>query len=310
MPGWLARAGEALRIGADRADLWPAGTLAWLAYVGWLPLLLVIAPVDADAIEAFGVSVYLSQSFPLNVILLAAALVVGFAALCLLAAAAGVSLLELAVPGVRAPSRSRTTLSAFAIVLLASLPVVAVLLMAAYGAIAIAPSEYLSGDLHTPVLLRIAAHVLPQLAAAAAVLILVQALAGVALHDLVTVPGRSAIAALGAAIREMRRRPLGTIGLALVGTLVDAALLIFNVALLGVLWGPIAIGLGDGLVSRPSTILLLLGFVAIWLGLLLAAGALHVAVSAWWALQLGERWQAPVSDPPGTVAGSQAGGPQ
>ena len=66
MPGWLARAGEALRIGADRADLWPAGTLAWLAYVGWLPLLLVIAPVDADAIEAFGVSVYLSQSFPLN----------------------------------------------------------------------------------------------------------------------------------------------------------------------------------------------------------------------------------------------------
>jgi hypothetical protein len=33
-------------------------------------------------------------------------------------------------------------------------------------------------------------------------------------------------------------------------------------------------------------VLLLLGFVAIWLALLLAAGALHVAVSAFWAMEL------------------------
>ncbi|HET6744763.1 MAG TPA: hypothetical protein VFH90_02825, partial [Candidatus Limnocylindria bacterium] len=49
---------------------------------------------------------------------------------------------------------------------------------------------------------------------------------------------------------------------------------------------PIAMALSDGRVANPSTLLLLLGFVAIWLALLLVAGALHVVVSAWWAMEL------------------------
>jgi hypothetical protein len=307
---WLARAGEALRIGADRADLWPAGALAWLAYLGWLPLILVVAPPDGDALEAFGVSLYLSQSFPLNVAMLVAAMVVGFSALCLLVAAAEVGLQELA-DGARHSSRSRTTLSAFAIVLLASLPVLAVMLMVAYGVIAVAPAEYLSSDIGTPVLLRIAARVVPQLVAAAIVLVVVQALAAVALRQVVMVPARTATGAIGVALREVRRRPLATIGLSLAATLADAVVVVVEVAALRVLWRPIAIGLGDGLLTRPGTIPLLLGFVAIWLGLLLASGALHVAVSAWWALQLGVVWrQDPVTDPPWPVAGSQTGGPQ
>ena len=46
---------------------------------------------------------------------------------------------------------------------------------------------------------------------------------------------------------------------------------------------------GGGRLATPETLLLLLGFVAIWLGLLLAAGAVQVAVSAWWAIEQARR---------------------
>jgi hypothetical protein len=81
------------------------------------------------------------------------------------------------------------------------------------------------------------------------------------------------------------RRPSG-FAVALSGMLVDAVNVIFSVALLRVLWAPIATRLSDGRLASPDTVLLLLGFVAIWLALLLAAGALHVAVSAFWAMEL------------------------
>ena len=51
------------------------------------------------------------------------------------------------------------------------------------------------------------------------------------------------------------------------------------------LWVPIGSDLDGGRLATPETLLLLLGFVAIWLGLLLAAGAVQVAVSAWWAIE-------------------------
>jgi hypothetical protein len=63
-------------------------------------------------------------------------------------------------------------------------------------------------------------------------------------------------------------------------------------------------------------VLLLLGFVAVWLGLLLAAGALHVAISAWWAMEVGTGvgasgttgTRAEESGPVGPLAGTDAGG--
>jgi len=303
---WLARAASALKVGADRADLWPAGALAWLAYLGWLPLILVVAPPDADAIEAFGVSTYLSQSFPLNAVMLAATVVLGFAVLCLLSAAAEVGLQELASPRSPHPSRGRATLSAFAVILLASLPVALVLLLVAYGVIAVAPAEYLSSDLATPVLLRIAAHVVPQLVVGLLVLVMVQAVAGISLRRVLAGAGHSAVASIGFGLRELRHRPLATVGIAAVATAIDALMLALSTVLLRVLWMPIGIGLGDGLLEHPPTTLLLLGFVAIWLGLLLAAGAIHVAVSAWWGLHLGELRR---FEPARSQAGSETGDP-
>jgi hypothetical protein len=315
--GWLWRGWAALRIAGERSDLWPAGALGWLVFVGWLPLLLVVAPPDAEGIEAFGVSMYLSQSFPLNVALLAAAAVAGFAALCLLAAAAEVAIEQSADPAASHPPAGRVTLSAFAIVLVAAVPVVAAAGLAMGGVLAVAPAEYLSADLATPVLLRIVARLLPQLGVLLVVLLLMQTLGGTALRMAFTRPGRPATATLAAAFRAIVARPLRPLGVAIAGLLVDAATVAISVPVLGVLWSPISTGLGDGLRSRPETILLLLGFVAVWLGLLLAAGALHVAISAWWAMEVGTGVRvagaagdlAATSGPAGPVTDTQSGGP-
>jgi hypothetical protein len=108
------------------------------------------------------------------------------------------------------------------------------------------------------------------------------------------------------------------VGVAAAGLVVDAITVAVNLALLQVLWQPIGIGLGDGLRSRPDTVLLLLGFVAVWLGLLLAAGALHVAVSAWWAMEVGTGARASrvagsrtvTPGMAGPLAGTETGEPQ
>jgi hypothetical protein len=311
MRGWLARGLAALRIGADRSDLWPAGALAWLVFGGWVPLALVVAPPDAEGIEAFAISMYLSQAFPLNVIALGVAVVAVFAALCALSAAAEVAILQLATPRGRRPSSARATLDAFAIVLLGSVPVVAALGLVLVAAINVAPAEYLSSELSTPILLRIALRLVPQLLVVLLVLIAMQALAGVALRTSYANPTRPATVAFADAFRAIRARPLVPLGVATVGLLMDALLVALNVAILGVLWPPIGTGLGDGLPSHPETILLLLGFVAIWLGLLLAAGALHTAVSAWWAMEVRTGARLSASGPAGQrAAGSETGGPQ
>ena len=287
MRGFLRRGWAAFRIAADRADLWPAGTLAWLAFVGWLPLLLTVAPPDAEGIEAFGVSFYLSQWYPWNLALLAAAVVATFMVLCLIAAGAEVAIEQSADLAAVQPPAGHATTTAFAIVLLAAVPVVAAMALLAVGIVNVAPTEYLSADLATPVLLRIGLRVLPQLVIVLLVQLAMQTLAGIALRLSFVRPDASATAAIGAAVRALRRRPLPALGVAAVGLLLDGLGLTISIAVLRLLWGPVAIGLGDGLAAHPQTILLLLGFVAVWFGLLLAAGALHVAVSAWWATEVG-----------------------
>ena len=56
--------------------------------------------------------------------------------------------------------------------------------------------------------------------------------------------------------------------------------------LLRILWSPVSLQLGEGQLGGPQTLLLLVGFVAIWLCLLVGIGALHVWASAWWTLAL------------------------
>jgi hypothetical protein len=286
MPGWLRRALYAAQLAGDRADLWPAGALAWLAFLGWVPFLVVVAAPDPDDLAFIGVSIYTSGAFPLNVIGLAALAVAIFALLCLLSAAAQVALLRsAAVADPARPPLARAVLTAFAIVLLAALPAVVALGVLLGGVASVAPDAFQSPDTTTPVLLRLAGPLIPLLILFLVALLAGQAFGGTALRVAHQAPGRPLTEVLGRAARDLLGRPWGASGIVLGGLLLDVVVLVVTIALLGVLWMPIGDALGAGRLATPETLLLLLGFVAIWLGLLLVAGAVHVAVSAWWAIE-------------------------
>jgi hypothetical protein len=284
MRGWLANARRALALAGDRADLWPAGTLAWLAYLGWLPLVVALAPPTVDGVQRLGVDLYSSSTFPWNVVAMAAGWVLAFGMLCLLAAASEVALRRLGA-GRATHGMARDTLSAFAVILVSSLPVVAAAGAALIGAITVAQGAFLSAEGTLPVLLGIASQVLPHLAALLLALVVMQAFAAVALRKL---GGGETLHAMKSAASELRHRPVRRLATAGAVALVDAALLTLQIVLLGVLWEPIGLALHEGQLASPDTLLLLVGFVAIWLGLLLVAGALHAAASAWWTLELRE----------------------
>ncbi|HEX2142853.1 MAG TPA: hypothetical protein VHK28_11380, partial [Candidatus Limnocylindria bacterium] len=103
MLAWLRRGAYAAQLAGDRADLWPAGTLAWLAYLGWAPLLVVVSEPDPRELQSIGVRLVTSSAFPANVIAAAGVLVGVVVLLAILAAAAEVALQRAAA----APSASR-----------------------------------------------------------------------------------------------------------------------------------------------------------------------------------------------------------
>jgi hypothetical protein len=315
MPGWLRRAIYAAQLAGDRADLWPAGALAWLAFLGWVPFLVVVARPDPDDLAFIGVSIYASGAFPANLIALAAAAVSLVVLLCLASATAQVALLRnAAAPDPARPAFARATLTGFTIVLLSTLPAIGALAALLTGVAAVAPDAFTSPDTSTPILLRLARPLLPWLVLLALALLAGQAFGGTALRVAHQVPGRPISGILGQSARLLLRHPGGPLGVVLGGLLLDVLALIVTIALLSVLWIPIGDALEVGRLATPETLLLLLGFVAIWLGLLLAAGAVHVAVSAWWALEQARRGREtagrelpPVEAPPiGTGTGGAA----
>lgn len=287
MRAWLRRGVAAASLAGDRSDLWPAGTLASLAYLGWLPLLLVVAPFDASDIQDLGVSLYTSGSYPANVIALAVAAVSGFLLLGLLAAAAETALTQaMALPAEERRTFGQRALEALPLILLATVPAMIAGAAVASGLAAHAAAEFTSPDIDRPVLLRLALAVLPQVGALLVALLIGQAVGGTAVH-LALRPGAAGVrAALRDASRRLARNPWGPLGVAAVGWLKDLAYLLVSYALLRVLWAPIGAELGPGMMATPETLLLLVGFVAVWLTVLLAGGALHVAISAWWVLEV------------------------
>ncbi|MEP6469385.1 MAG: hypothetical protein ABJC24_06395 [Chloroflexota bacterium] len=287
MLAWLRHGASAAKIAGDRADLWPAGALAWLAYIGWLPLILVVARPDPNGLPAFGVSIYTSSAFPGNVIALAAGVVAAFAALSLLAATGEVTLQRAAGPTeARRPGFGRATLTVFSVMLASSLPAAVAFGLLLRGLIAVAPAEFQSPDIGTPILVRLAGDLMPYLLALAVVLLLVQAFAGLAIRRAHAAPDEAVTSILTASAQDLLRRPWSRLGVAGSALLLDLVSAVVTFALLSVLWSPIGAALDAGRLAAPDTLLLLLGFVAIWLALLLAAGAVHVAISAWWAMEL------------------------
>lgn len=314
MGAWLRRGAHAAQLAFDRSDLWPAGALAWLAFAGWIPLLLVVARPDPDDLAFVGVSIYSSSAFPANAIALGFAVVAAFAALCGVAGMAEAALLRTATalaparaPIARAPF-TRASLTAFAIVLISSLPATAALAALLMGVAAVAPIEFQSPDIAIPILVRIAAELWPFLAIVLITLVVGQAFGGTALHRAHAAAEAPLASVLAASWRDLVSRPLRRLGVAAVGLLLDASTLLLTTALLRVLWAPIGSGLDAGRLATPETILLLLGFVAIWLALLLASGALHVGVSAWWALELAHDGRGSAAHASAAVSGGSGQG--
>lgn len=298
MRRWLQRGAAAGRLAGARSDLWPAGALATLAYLGWAPFLLVVAPPTPGGISQLGVRIYSSGAYPANLVALAAAALGVFLLLCLAVAAAEAwlirSTLRAALPVARpqpAPM-APAAVGGLAIILLASLPAALALGGLALGLLAVAPTEFISPQPSSTLFARIAAGVLPLLIVLALAVLVGQALGGVALR-LAAVAPMDVRAALVAAARALLRRPWPPLGVVSAGWLKDGLVLVVTFALLRVLWAPIGARLSGGSALDPATLSLLLGFVAIWLSLLLAAGALHVAVAAWWQLELGAAGAAP-----------------
>jgi hypothetical protein len=285
---WLRHAGEAARVAAERGDLWLPGALGALTYLAWLPLVVTVAvPPRTSDLAFLGASLFSSELFPLNVLLIAVLAALGVVVACLVAAFAEAALLRAAGLGTPNRSMTRELEVVFSVVLVAILPAVAVAAALASGIAAVAPAEFGAPDLGIPLALRIAARLAPLLVAFAVLAWLGQALGGVAIRRAVGPAALPVGAALKAAARELVEHPVRRLGLALASFIADLLAVGLAVALLRVLWPPIAADLAGGQLISPSALLLLVGFVAIWLAITLAFGALHAWVSTWWSLELG-----------------------
>lgn len=286
--GWLRNAAVAARLAGDRPDLWLPGALGSLAYLAWLPLVLSVAALPRASDFAFlGARVLSSGAFPWNVLLLASLATVVVLVACLLAAFAEAALLRAAEHTAAERSLTRDTEAVFGVLLMSALPSVAIAAALISGIAAVAPAEYGAPDIGGPLLLRIIGHLIPLLVALAALAVVGQAVGAAAVRRVVGRGAASVGGALRDGLRQIAARPVRRLGLAAASMLADLVALAIATALLRVLWPPIGLELADGQLISPQALLLLLGFVAVWLGLVLAFGALHAWISVWWSLELG-----------------------
>jgi len=285
---WLRSAGLAARVAADRGDLWLPGTLGALTYLAWLPLVVTVAEVPRTSDLAFlGAALLSSELFPLNVLLIAVLGALGILLACLLAALAETALLRAAGLGTPGRSVTQELEMALSVMLVAVLPAVAVGAALISAVAAVGPAEFGAPDLGVPLVLRIALRVAPLLAAVVLLSWLGQAFGAVALRRVIGPAALPLGRALRAALLDLAHHPLRRLGLALSSFLADLLAVGLAVALLRVVWAPIGVELGAGQLVTPAALLLLVGFVAIWLAVILSFGALHVWVSTWWSLEVG-----------------------
>jgi hypothetical protein len=286
--GWLRHGAEAARIAADRGDLWLPGALGALPYLAWLPLVLTVAGTPRASDFAFlGAGLFSSDLFPLNVVLIATLAALAVLVAFLVAALAEATLLRSGGPATPDRPLTRDVEAVFSAMLVAALPAVAVAAAVVSGVAAVAPGEFGSPDLGIPLALRIALHLVPLLVLLAILAWAGQAVAAVAIRRAVGPEALPMGRAIGVGLRDIARHPVRRLGLALAALVADIVAVALAVALLAALWAPIGDDLRTGELVSPPALLLLVGFVAIWLAIVLAFGALHVWASTWWSLELG-----------------------
>jgi hypothetical protein len=284
MRAWMTAAIASARRVADWPELWLPGALGWVVSVGWIPLLLAVARLPTDAELTFlGARFVTSGAWPWNAVLagvgLGIVVLVGFAVV----AAANATLSAMIDGDAAIVARARRL---FTSALVAAAPTVVLLvLLVAVGA-SIAPGAFNAPEGGGAVL-RMLQELAPLLAALTAAVVLGAALAAV----------------IGRGSGPLRGTPrllvrLGGAGWAqaVIGIGIQVVFLVLSALLLGVLWAPIGLELGGGRIG-VATVLLLVGFVAIWLCLVLAGGALHAWSATTWSRLLAtgarpnDRWR-------------------
>lgn len=292
--GWLGNARRAAAFAADQVELWLPGTLAALAFLGWLPFVLVVATLPTVGDLGFFVSsVVLAPSYPVNAILLGSA-----AALAVTAASVIVATGETAlVRGIdevrrgRVPQRALDydAARAWFIQLVASLPALAALALVGLTIASAAPGEYQSPDLGTPLVLRVLGDVWPAIAVLLGMALVGQSFAAAAQRSSI-LDARGLAAALAAGAKDLVHHPVRRLATALATAVALAAWLAVSWALLQVLWSPLGRAASEGTLLSGAGAVLLAGFVAIWLCLLAAGGAVAAWASAWWSLEVTDAW--------------------
>ena len=291
---WAHAAGASWRLVADRPGLWLPGALAWLCTVGWAPFVVaVVEPPSVAELTYLGSGFWTSGLWPLNALLVAAG-IVAVAVLALAAASAGNAVLVAAaeerVPAARDVGRLLT------LALLGAMPVAICALAIGIATVAVGPAEFNRPEADPDPVVRLAIRLAPLLVLTVAVAIASSTLAGLA--------GRGAMraddASAGLAMVPRLARRAGRAGLVhlAAATGVGLATLVLVGLLLTVLWAPIRAALGAGGTLDLAGGLLLVGFVAIWLCLVLAGGAVHAWASVTATFLLGGRAASPVADRP------------
>lgn len=277
MASWLANSGRAARVAIDRSDLWFFGAVVAFAGAGWIVLLGTVAP-PPDAADAAGLGLALAESswWPWNLVALAVAIVSGLASLLLVIAFGEVAILiGLADPVTDDPPP--TVPRAMAAL---GLPA----LLVGLGALAVGwlTTPILFGlvtgpDADAPVLIRAIEAAWPSLVVLGIGIVLAQALGAARLHR----PRRALVGTSPGRLRLVAQAVV-TLAAFLVFQLVTAVTL-------AVLWEPLARRLTGAGLTEPTTLVLLLGFVWIWLVLVIMAGAVQAWISAWWEVELAPR---------------------
>jgi hypothetical protein len=278
MRRWREAAGWALRLVSERPEVWLPGALAWTVSVGWIPFVVAVGqPPSVAELTFLGARIVTSGAWPLNAFVIGAA----FVALVLLAfavaAAANTVLIALVA---RRPSSLADVGRVLAINLVAALPAAIASLVVLIALIGIAPREFNAPDPAGGPVLRTIVALAPYLLLLAAV-----AAAGA---TFAAVAGRLAVGRRWGLARALWSAPRVIVrpSAAAHAVFAFAAQLVFlgfGALLLGVLWAPIRAQLEVVREIDVAAALLLVGFVAIWLCLVLAGGALQAWSAATWS---------------------------
>lgn len=275
---WIASRSAAGTV-ADRPVLWLPGALAWVVGIGWLALIIGVArPPTTAGLTFLGAGIFASGAWPWNAVAIGLAVLIVTLIAIGLAAVAEAALLR----GRQATPADVRRL--FVVGLICAAPVAAGVLLTAAAAVMVARVEFNAPREMLDPVARTALRAAPVLLATIVAWQAASAVNAAAARH--AVAGAPVDASLGRGLRDLRVAGAVAFAHASVLLLARVAYLALAAVLLRVLWAPIGQRVELAGID-PGVALLLVGFVAIWLCLVLGGGALCAWSSLTWTRVLG-----------------------